>query len=38
MGKARIAYQKKDMAGAAILVDKALSIEPNDTEALILKG
>jgi len=38
LGKARITYQNKDMAGATELVDRALSSEPDNDDAWTLKG
>jgi putative PEP-CTERM system TPR-repeat lipoprotein len=38
LGKARIAYHDKDMAGASELIEKALSSEPDNADAWTLKG
>ena len=38
LGKARIAYQNQDTAGATELVDQALSSEPDNADAWTLKG
>lgn len=38
LGKARIAYQNQDMAGAAERVDRALTSEPDNADAWTLKG
>lgn len=38
LGKARIAYQNQDTAAATEFVDRALSSEPDNTDAWALKG
>ena len=38
LGKARISYQRRDMATADNLVERALSVDPEYAEAWILKG
>ena len=38
LGKARISYQKRDMVTADNLVERALSVDPEDAEAWMLKG